>query len=122
MDGCGNSILQIAGIVVYPRQRHPVVRWIWFERFCCYKIIALGRISQIHFIEIDIVKRFVKVLLAATLQELRFYFHVRYFCYCDGARLHKCTVTDVAVKYHLRLDNIRSVDMPEDCYVSGASL
>ena len=47
----------IAGIVVYPRQRHPVVRWIWLERFCCCKIIALGRISQIHFIEIDIVKR-----------------------------------------------------------------
>ena len=122
MDRCSNSILQIAGIVVYPRQRHPVVRWIWLERFCCYKIIALGRISQIHFIEIDIVKRFIKVLLTASLQELRLHLHVRNLRDSDGARLQECTVTDVAVKHHFRLDNIRSVDVPEDGYVSGASL
>ncbi len=101
-------VLDVSRGIVHPRKRHSVDCRIaptpshTRALVGCPPLLS-SRISQIQFIQVDIVKRIVKVLFAPSLQELRLHLRFADVCNHDGARLEERLVADIAVEHHLRL-------------------
>ena len=117
------EILDIAGIVVDPRQGHasvgvrgrvPGVGGRYLRSRGC------RRCAEVEFVYIHLVESLVEVLLGAPLQELRLDLGLGYFGNGDRAELVEASVAYLAVENHLLRRHIGTVDMAEDCKVLRA--
>ena len=119
VHGVFGKVLNIARIIIYPRQGHGIGIIRGLPRL--YRVwLARRPLAEVEFIYIDVVEGLREVLLAAAFKELAFYLGSVDFVDSDRAEFEKLAVPYFALENNLTGDNVRTVDVAENSRILRA--